>query len=63
MNGNGLAIRFGVIRRKVWGGSRTWAGARAQAFYKDKCQLRDYAGSTHRFSRRRQRAGRDGHDL
>ena len=22
-----LAIRFGVILRKVWGGSRTWAGA------------------------------------
>jgi transposase len=26
-----LAIRFGVIRRKVWGGSRTWAGAPAQS--------------------------------
>jgi transposase len=26
-----LATRFGVILRKVWGGSRTWAGARAQA--------------------------------
>jgi transposase len=26
-----LAIRFGVIYRKVWGGNRTWAGARAQA--------------------------------
>jgi transposase len=25
-----LAIRFGVILRKVWGGSRTWSGARAQ---------------------------------
>jgi transposase len=25
-----LAIRFGVILRKVCGGSRTWAGARAQ---------------------------------
>jgi hypothetical protein len=25
-----LAIRFGVIRRKVWGGSRTWTCARAQ---------------------------------
>ena len=24
-----LAIRFGVILRKVWGGSRTWVGARA----------------------------------
>jgi transposase len=24
-----LAIRFGVILRKVWGGSRTWSGARA----------------------------------
>jgi transposase len=24
-----LAICFGVILRKVWGGSRTWAGARA----------------------------------
>jgi transposase len=26
-----LAIRFGVILRKVWGGNRTWPGARAQA--------------------------------
>ena len=26
----GLAMRFGVILRKVWGGSRTRAGARAQ---------------------------------
>jgi transposase len=26
-----LAIRFGVILRKVWGGSRTWAGARARS--------------------------------
>jgi transposase len=26
-----LAIRFGVMLRKVWGGSRTWAGARAQS--------------------------------
>ena len=26
-----LAIRFGVILRKVWGGNRTWLGARAQA--------------------------------
>jgi transposase len=26
-----LAIRFGVILRKVWGGSRTWAGANAQS--------------------------------
>src|SRR5262245_28401692 len=26
-----LAIRFGVILRKVWGSSRTWAGARAQS--------------------------------
>jgi transposase len=26
-----LAIRFGVIYRKVWGGNRTWAGARAQS--------------------------------
>ena len=25
------AIRFGVILRKVWGGNRTWTGARAQA--------------------------------
>jgi transposase len=24
-----LAIRFGVILRKVWGGSRTWVGAQA----------------------------------
>jgi transposase len=26
-----LAIRFGVILRKVWRGSRTWVGARAQS--------------------------------
>src|SRR5262249_44583533 len=26
-----LAIRFGVLLRKVWGGSRTWAGAWAQS--------------------------------
>jgi transposase len=26
-----LAIRFGVILCKVWGGSRAWAGARAQS--------------------------------
>jgi hypothetical protein len=26
-----LAIRFGVVLRKVWGGSRTWVGARAQS--------------------------------
>jgi transposase len=26
-----LATRFGVLLRKVWGASRTWAGARAQA--------------------------------
>ena len=26
-----LAIRFGVILRKVWGGNRTWVGGRAQA--------------------------------
>lgn len=26
-----LAIRFGVILRKVWGGNRTWTGAHAQA--------------------------------
>jgi hypothetical protein len=26
-----LAIRFGVIRRKIWGGNRTWAEARAQS--------------------------------
>ena len=26
-----LAIHFGVIRRKVWGGNRTWVGARAQS--------------------------------
>jgi transposase len=26
-----LAMRFGVILRKVWGGSRTWTGAQAQA--------------------------------
>jgi hypothetical protein len=25
------AIRFGVSLRTVWGGSRTWAGARAQS--------------------------------
>jgi transposase len=26
-----LAMRFGVILRKVWGGNRTWSGAQAQA--------------------------------
>ena len=26
-----LAIRAGVVLRKVWGGNRTWAGARAQS--------------------------------
>jgi transposase len=26
-----LAIRFGVILRKVWGGNRTWAGARCSS--------------------------------
>jgi transposase len=26
-----LAIHFGVILHKVWGGSRTWVGAKAQA--------------------------------
>jgi transposase len=26
-----LALHFGVILRKVWGGSRTWPGARAQS--------------------------------
>jgi transposase len=26
-----LAMRFGVILRKVWGGNRTWRGAHAQA--------------------------------
>jgi len=26
-----LAMRFGVILRKVWGGNRTWIGARAQS--------------------------------
>ncbi len=26
-----LAIRFGVILRKIWGGNRTWLGARAQS--------------------------------
>ena len=26
-----MALCFGVILRKVWGGSRTWAGARAQS--------------------------------
>jgi transposase len=26
-----LAIRFAVILRKVWGGRRTWVGARAQS--------------------------------
>jgi transposase len=31
LTGPQLAVRFGVILRKVWGGSRTWAGARAQA--------------------------------
>jgi hypothetical protein len=35
-----LAIRFGVILRKVWGGSRTWVGAGAQARLGDR---RDWA--------------------
>jgi transposase len=26
-----LAIRLGVILRKVWGGSRTWVGTRVQS--------------------------------
>jgi transposase len=26
-----LVIRFGVILRKIWSGSLTWAGARAQS--------------------------------
>ena len=26
-----LTTRFGLILRKVWGGSRTWAGTRAQS--------------------------------
>jgi hypothetical protein len=26
-----LAVRFGVILRKAWGGSRTWSRARAQS--------------------------------
>jgi transposase len=26
-----LGIRFGVILRKVWGGSRTWVGGRSQS--------------------------------
>jgi hypothetical protein len=29
--GGWAGIRFGVTLRKVWGGSRTWAGARAQS--------------------------------
>jgi transposase len=33
-----LAIRFGVILRKVWGGSRTWAGARAQSVLMSVCR-------------------------
>src|SRR5262249_48083014 len=27
----GVVIRFGVLLRKVWGGSRTWVGAQAQS--------------------------------
>jgi hypothetical protein len=26
-----LAISFGILLRKVWGASRTWAGARARS--------------------------------
>ena len=26
-----LAMSFGVILRKIWGGNRTWVGAKAQA--------------------------------
>jgi transposase len=33
-----LAIRFGVILRKVWGGSRTSAGARAQLVLMSVCR-------------------------
>ena len=33
-----LAMRFGVILRKVWGGSRSWAGARAQAVLMSVCR-------------------------
>jgi hypothetical protein len=33
-----LAIRFGVILRKVWGGSQTWAGARAQSVLMSMCR-------------------------
>jgi hypothetical protein len=33
-----LAIRFGVILRKVWGGSRTWPGVRAQSVLMSVCQ-------------------------
>jgi transposase len=33
-----LAIRFGVILRKVWGGSRTWAGAKAQSVLMSVCR-------------------------
>src|SRR5262249_347281 len=32
------AIRFGVILRKVWGGNRTWAGARAQSVPMSVCR-------------------------
>jgi len=32
------AIRFGVILRKVWGGNRTWAGARAQSVLMSVCR-------------------------
>jgi transposase len=33
-----LAIRFGVILRKVWDGSRTWVGARAQSVLMSVCR-------------------------
>ena len=31
LTGPQLAIRFGVVLRKAWGGSRAWVGARAQS--------------------------------
>jgi hypothetical protein len=39
-----LASRFGVILRKVWGDSRTWAGARSQSLLMSVCPMSEEAG-------------------
>jgi hypothetical protein len=39
-----LAVRFGVILRKAWGGSRAWAGAQAQSGVLSARQTRGQQG-------------------